>query len=177
MQIRTRMCMSADGYVTTADGWPAQLADPTFVPGKSHGFPEFQKACEAVLMGRTTFEPALTAPHWPWHDRPVYVLGSQRPAGTPDHVVVDDWDVFAAGSATAQRAASWLTALRGPSTPVAPGTSRFGPARPMRAAARTADPAHLSRVPTDTGPVGRTHPSLPLTGAFPATSLSRASGT
>jgi hypothetical protein len=28
MQIRTRMCMSLDGYVTTPDGWPAQLADP-----------------------------------------------------------------------------------------------------------------------------------------------------
>ena len=43
MQIRTRMCMSADGYVTTPDGWPAQLADPAFVPGESYGFPEFQE--------------------------------------------------------------------------------------------------------------------------------------
>jgi hypothetical protein len=25
MKIRTRMCMSLDGYVTTPDGWPAQL--------------------------------------------------------------------------------------------------------------------------------------------------------
>jgi len=89
VQIRTRMCMSADGYVTTADGWPAQLADPTFVPGKSHGFPEFQKACEAVLMGRTTFEPALAADRWPWPDLDVFVLGSRRPSGTPDHVVCD----------------------------------------------------------------------------------------
>lgn len=89
MQIRTRMCISADGYVTTPDGWPAQLADPTFVPGKSHGFPEFQQACEAVLMGRTTFEPALGADRWPWPDLDVFVLGSHRPAGTPEHVVVD----------------------------------------------------------------------------------------
>jgi len=58
--------MSADGYVTTPDGRPAQLADPTFVPGKSHGFPEFQKTCEAVLMGRTTSEPALAADRWPY---------------------------------------------------------------------------------------------------------------
>ncbi len=71
------------------DGWPAQLADPTFVPGKSHGFPEFQQACEAVLMGRTTFEPALGADRWPWPDLDVFVLGSHRPAGTPEHVVVD----------------------------------------------------------------------------------------
>ena len=37
MQIRTRLSMSADGYVTTPDGWPSQLADPAFVSGKSHG--------------------------------------------------------------------------------------------------------------------------------------------
>ena len=89
MQIRTRMCMSADGYVTTPDGWPAQLADPAFVPGESYGFPEFQKTCDAVLMGRTTFEPALSADRWPWPNLKVFVLGSLRPSGTPDDVVVD----------------------------------------------------------------------------------------
>src|SRR5919201_1535137 len=57
MTIRTRMSMILDGCVTTPDGRPVQLADPTFVPGKSHGFPEFQASCEAVLMGRTPFEP------------------------------------------------------------------------------------------------------------------------
>ena len=89
MQIRTRMCTSADGYVTTADGRPAQLADPAFVPGESYGFPEFQKTCDAVLMGRTTFEPALGADRWPWPNLDVFVLASHRPAGTPDDVVVD----------------------------------------------------------------------------------------
>jgi hypothetical protein len=55
MQIRARMSMSADGYVTTPGGWPALTADPAFVSGKSHGFPEFLEGCEAALMGRTTF--------------------------------------------------------------------------------------------------------------------------
>jgi dihydrofolate reductase len=67
------MSTSADGYVTTPDGWPAQIADPTFVPGES----------------RTTFEPALTADRWPWPKLNVFVLGSRRPLGTPDHVVSD----------------------------------------------------------------------------------------
>jgi dihydrofolate reductase len=89
MQIRTRMCMSADGYVTTPDGWPAQLADPAFAPGESYEFPAFQRSCEAVLMGRTTFEPALGAERWPWPDLDVFVLGSHRPDGTPDEVVVE----------------------------------------------------------------------------------------
>ncbi len=89
MNIRTRMCISVDGYVTRPDGWPVQLADPSFVPGQSHGFPDFQRSCAAVLMGRTTFEPALGADRWPWPDLDVFVLASERPAGTPDLVVTE----------------------------------------------------------------------------------------
>jgi dihydrofolate reductase len=88
VKILTRMCMSVDGYVTTPDGWPAQLALPAWNPA-AYGFVEFQQRCEAVLMGRTTFEPALNAAAWPWPGLNVFVLGSRRPAGTPDDVVVD----------------------------------------------------------------------------------------
>jgi dihydrofolate reductase len=88
MRIRTRMCMSLDGYVTRPDGWPAQLADPAWDP-ETFGFRDLQASCDAVLMGRTTFEPALGADDWPWPDLDVFVLGSRRPPGTPDHVVVD----------------------------------------------------------------------------------------
>jgi dihydrofolate reductase len=81
--------MSADGYVTTPDGWPAQLGDPAFATGESHGIREFLEDKEAALMGRTTFEPALTNDRWPWPNLDVFVLGSERPSGTPDHVVTD----------------------------------------------------------------------------------------
>jgi len=89
MQIRARMSMSADGYVTTPGGWPALIADPAFVSGESHGIREFLEGCEAALMGRTTFEPALANDRWPWPNLNVFVLGSRRPSGTPDHVVSD----------------------------------------------------------------------------------------
>jgi dihydrofolate reductase len=89
MQIRARMSMSADGYVTTPSGWPALTADPAFASGESHGIREFLANCEAALMGRTTFEPALGSPRWPWPNLDVFVLGSHRPAGTPDDVVTD----------------------------------------------------------------------------------------
>ena len=56
MQIRARMSMSADGYVTTPGGWPALTADPAFVSGSSHGIREFLAGCEAALTGRTTFD-------------------------------------------------------------------------------------------------------------------------
>src|SRR5207245_1523780 len=88
-QIRARMSMSADGYVTTQGGWPALTADPAFVPDKSHGTQEFLQRCEAALMGRTTFEPALASDWWPWPNLNVFVLGSRRPPGTPAHVVTD----------------------------------------------------------------------------------------
>jgi dihydrofolate reductase len=89
MRIVTRFATSADGYVTTPDGWPAHTADPAFGSGNSYGFPEFQKTLDAVLMGRTTFEPAIGASRWPWPDLDVFVLGSHRPEGTPEDVVVD----------------------------------------------------------------------------------------
>ncbi len=89
MQIRTRMSTSADGYVTTPGGWPALTADPAFVSGRSHGIREFLAGCEAALMGRTTFEPALSNDRWPWPELDVYVLASHRPPGTPEHVVTD----------------------------------------------------------------------------------------
>jgi dihydrofolate reductase len=89
MKVLTRTCTSLDGCVTTADGWPVQLAFSGWDAG-ALGFYELQARCGAVLMGRTTFEPALSAPSWPWGDVPVFVLGSRRPPGTPEAVVIDD---------------------------------------------------------------------------------------
>ncbi|AYF76263.1 riboflavin biosynthesis protein RibD [Nocardia yunnanensis] len=88
MQILARLCISADGYVTTPNGWPPQVLDPVHGPG-SHGIAEFLQGVEAAVMGRTTFEPALTNDRWPWPGLRVFVLGSHRPEGTPEDVVVE----------------------------------------------------------------------------------------
>lgn len=88
MKILIRMCTSLDGFISTPDGWPVQLAFDGWDAG-ALGFYDLQARCDAVLMGRTTFEPALSAPHWPWGDLPVFVLGGHRPEGTPEHVVVE----------------------------------------------------------------------------------------
>jgi dihydrofolate reductase len=90
MEIRTRLSISADGYVATQDGWPPLVRDPQFVSGQSHGFPAFQERCEAVLMGRTTFEPALGNNRWPWPGLDVFVLGRDVPTeGAPVPIVTD----------------------------------------------------------------------------------------
>ncbi len=101
MRIKARMGTSLDGYVATSDGAPSLLKAGSFVPGRSHGYPEFIEGCDAVLMGRQTFLPALGAPQWPWGDMQVFVLTSRPlPAGTP------------AGVAHADGAAGLLEQLR-----------------------------------------------------------------
>ena len=88
MLIRSRMGVSADGFVATPDGMPALALMPDFRPGVSHGLPEFISDCDAVVMGRATFLPALGAPGWPWPGLQVYVLTSRPlPAGTPADVI------------------------------------------------------------------------------------------
>jgi dihydrofolate reductase len=82
------MCTSLDGYISNADGLPVQLSDPEFDP-EAYGFVELQKNCDAVLMGITTLGPAIDADPWPWSDVDVYVLGSERPPGIPQEVLVD----------------------------------------------------------------------------------------
>ena len=42
------MCTSVDGYVTTQDGRPAPLADPSWDPA-AFGFGAFPASCDAVL--------------------------------------------------------------------------------------------------------------------------------
>ena len=87
MLIKSRMGISADGFVSTPEGVPAIALAAGFEPSVSHGYPEFIEGCDAVVMGRSTFVPALGSPVWPWPGLQVYVLtSSPLPAGTPDHV-------------------------------------------------------------------------------------------
>jgi dihydrofolate reductase len=116
MKIRARMSMSADGYVTTPTGWPALTADPSFVSGESHGIREFLDGCEAALMGRTTFEPALGNDRWPWPDLDVFVLSSHRPPGTPGHVVTDSDPVRLLDKLRAANAGGDVHLIGGPRT-------------------------------------------------------------
>jgi dihydrofolate reductase len=86
MRIRTNFFVTLDGRVAAADGRPIQLLLPDWQGADSYGLPEFLANTQAVLMGRTTFLPALAAPQWPW-TQPVFVLtSSPLPDGTPGDV-------------------------------------------------------------------------------------------
>jgi len=87
MKIRARIAVSVDGYVSSSDGRPVLLQMPGFVPGESHGHAEFIAGCDAVVMGRSSFEPALGAPSWPWPGKQVYVLTSRPLPDAPGDVI------------------------------------------------------------------------------------------
>ncbi len=90
MRIRSHMGVSVDGFVSTPDGWPVLLSMPEFAGAESYGLPELLADCGAVVMGRTTFEPALGAPNWPWPGLEVFVLtSSPLPDEAPDGIVSD----------------------------------------------------------------------------------------
>lgn len=79
MLIRTHIGVSLGGFVATSDGLPAWDFVPTFVPGASHGYPEFVEQCDAIVMGRTSFDQGFQdwLANWPWPDTQVYVLTSR----------------------------------------------------------------------------------------------------
>jgi dihydrofolate reductase len=78
MSIIARFALSLDGFSAGPDGWPAIMAAPDFDNGKSsHDIPEFAASVDAVAMGRTTFDPAVDNPWWPWPGQDVHVLTSQ----------------------------------------------------------------------------------------------------
>ena len=90
MRIRSHLGVSVDGFVSTADGWPVLLSMPDFAGRKSYGLPDLLDDCGAAVMGRTTFEPAVGAPNWPWPGLEVFVLTSTPlPDGAPEDVVTE----------------------------------------------------------------------------------------
>ena len=72
---------SLDGFIAREDGTIDWL--PGFEPGEDYGYRAFFDAVDAMVMGRHTFELALTFGAWPYGTKPVVVLTS-RPLGIPD---------------------------------------------------------------------------------------------
>lgn len=81
MLIRTYIGVSIDGFMATPDAFPAWDAMPSFVPGESYGIGEFTEQCDAVVVGRTTFDFAhaywAEQAVWPWEGKRVFVLTSR----------------------------------------------------------------------------------------------------
>ncbi len=74
------IAMSLDGFIARHDGdidWLLQRDDPA----EDHGYLSFIADKDVIVMGRGTYEKALSFDTWPY-DRPVVVLSKQL-AGVP----------------------------------------------------------------------------------------------
>ena len=68
---------SLDGFIARADGALDWLPLPV-AGGDDHGYHAFMASVDCLLMGRNTFDTALSFGQWPFGNTPVFVL-TQRP--------------------------------------------------------------------------------------------------
>ncbi|MBX3159471.1 MAG: dihydrofolate reductase [Deltaproteobacteria bacterium] len=88
---------SADGYLAGPDG-EIDWLEPVnaMADAESYGFHAFYATVDALVMGRRTYEAALSFPKWPYPDKRVYVMtnrpvaprhGERMVFGAPDAVL------------------------------------------------------------------------------------------
>ncbi len=82
---------SLDGFIARDDGsldW-LEEANKSVPPGEDCGYAEYMATVNAIVMGRKTFELALSFAQWPYGGTPLYVLSStlrSLPASAPPSV-------------------------------------------------------------------------------------------
>lgn len=78
---------SLDGFIARTDGnidW-LDKANARVPDGEDCGYKAFIDSVDVLVMGRNTFELALTFGEWPYHDKRVLVLSSKAIA-IPQHI-------------------------------------------------------------------------------------------
>ena len=78
--------ISVDGFIARSDGSFDFLNAGGNEP---HGFEEFWASVDALVMGRKTYETALSFGTWPYGRKPVFVLSTQPLASAPRGAVVE----------------------------------------------------------------------------------------
>jgi dihydrofolate reductase len=74
MRFRAYIAASVDGFVATPDGGIAWLEQ---FNGEAYGYNAFIRQIDAIVIGRRTFDQALSFPDWPYVGKDVYVLTSR----------------------------------------------------------------------------------------------------
>jgi len=86
MKVSVFVGVSLDGFIARPDG------SFDFLPqdgGEPHGYEEFFSSIDALLMGRKTYETALSFGAWPYGDKPVFVLSTHPLAPAPVGAIVE----------------------------------------------------------------------------------------
>ena len=80
MKISVFIAISLDGYISRKDGsidW-LNKANDVVPAGEYCGFSKFFNSIDTLIMGRNSYEQALTFDHWPYENKPVIVLSSKK---------------------------------------------------------------------------------------------------
>ncbi|MFI5690702.1 dihydrofolate reductase family protein [Kribbella sp. NPDC051586] len=78
---------SLDGYIARADGSIDWLTDRAEHAGET-GYAEFMSSIDTVVLGRNTYELALTYDLWPYEGKQVEVLSRTLDPNTDDRILV-----------------------------------------------------------------------------------------
>lgn len=77
---------SLDGFIARPDGGLDWLPQPQAAPdGEDYGYQAFSDSIDTLVMGRATYEKALTFGAWPYEGKRTVVLSSGQPA-IPNHL-------------------------------------------------------------------------------------------
>lgn len=84
IEIAYYVAMSLDGFIAPPDG-SLQWLERFHVAGEDFGYAEFFRTCDAVLVGRRTYDQSLAFPGDPYEGRPCWVF-SKSPVAPRDRV-------------------------------------------------------------------------------------------
>ena len=79
MRATVYIATSVDGFIAREDGGIDWLPDGGDEEGgEEYGYQEFIDSVDAIVMGRSTYELALSFGSWPYGEKPVVVLSSRH---------------------------------------------------------------------------------------------------
>ena len=79
MKATVYVATSIDGFIARENGGIDWLPGEEDAPeGEDYGYQEFIDSVDAIVMGRNTYESALSFGPWPYGEMPVVVLSSRR---------------------------------------------------------------------------------------------------
>ncbi|WP_328329871.1 dihydrofolate reductase family protein [Kribbella sp. NBC_00382] len=78
---------SLDGFIARPDGSIDWLTERGEQAGDT-GYDEFMAAVDTVVVGRNTYEKALTFDFWPYEGKQVEVLSTTLPADADERIIV-----------------------------------------------------------------------------------------
>ena len=83
---------SLDGFIARANGdldW--LIGAESASPEQDYGYQDFMDSVDTIVLGRNTFELALTFDTWPYSGKKVVALSSRTPAVPPHLVEIVEW--------------------------------------------------------------------------------------